>query len=165
MATPYPTREALREILHYDPETGFFTWLVNRKHVPTMGKRAGCTNKTTGYVFLLNFVAHRLAWIYMTGETPKGQIDHINGARDDNRFCNLRDVSRTINQQNMRRAFKTKRSGLPLGVFFTRRLPNAYMAQIVVRGKQFYIGSFQTPEAAHEAYLAAKRKRHDGCTI
>ena len=87
------TQEELKELLDYNPETGLFTWNVynNIKNKTT----AGTFND--GYIQIKIkqkiYQAHRLAWLYVYGEWPKGQIDHINGIRDDNRIENLRDVT------------------------------------------------------------------------
>jgi len=107
------------------------------------------------------FLAHRLAWFYVHGTWPVGEIDHINGDRSDNRIANLRDVSRLTNRQNMRRAQADNRSGL-LGVSLAN---NRCKASIRSGGKNHHLGYFSSPEAAHAAYVAAKRQRHDGCTI
>lgn len=119
-----------------------------------------------GYV---NFVlldwprlAHQVIWLYMTGELPKGRIDHINGNRADNRWENLRDVSANVNAQNRQKADKDAKIPL-LGVDSDR--PGRYRAKIVVNGKAKYLGRFPTPEMAHEVYLNAKRALHPGCTI
>lgn len=118
-----PTPESLRRVLSYSPETGIFRWL---KRTPDMfaddsamtpiarcavwnkrwaGKEAFTSDKGGGRkvtpVFGRLILAHRAAWAMYYGEWPKGQIDHISGDPSDNRISNLRDVSQTINAQNM----------------------------------------------------------------
>jgi hypothetical protein len=88
-------------------------------------------------------------------------VDHINGRRDDNRWCNLRDASRLVNQQNMRRAVAGSASGL-LGAHKKR---GKWSSQIKVRGVLVKLGIFETADQAHAAYLAAKRQLHEGCTL
>lgn len=131
------------------------------------GKVAGNTNHA-GYVRIglggaksNSYMAHRLAWLYMTGEWPVADIDHINGKRSDNRWVNLRSVSRSVNLQNQRVARSNNNTGL-LGVTRTR---GGFGAQIAAYGEQRWIGTFQTPEAAHAAYIAAKRVLHEGNTL
>ena len=165
MATPNLTAARLRELLHYNPDTGLFTWLVSTTRRIRVGAVAG-TLVTSGYVSIgvdrdLHR-AHRLAWLYVYGEWPKHDIDHINGNRSDNRIANLRDVTRTVNLQNIRSAHKDKQSATPLGVYADKK---KWAAAIRVNGERCRLGTFDTPEEAHAAYLDAKRKYHEGCTI
>ena len=157
------TAERLRELLHYDPETGVFTRLV-RSGPAKVGDAAG-TATTSGYIQIRvdggQYLAHRLAFLCMTGEWPSQFVDHVNGVRDDNRWSNLRPATPSENLQNVRRARADSQTGL-LGVSRDRQ---RFRAQIKVDGQHIYIGTFDTPEQAHAAYLAAKRKLHAGCTI
>jgi hypothetical protein len=97
----------------------------------------------------------------MTGAWPAGQVDHLNGARTDNRWTNLREATAAVNSQNQRVAYPRNKSGF-LGV---RAFRAGWTAQITVARKQVYLGNFSTPEAAHEAYVKAKRELHAGCTL
>src|SRR3972149_955610 len=92
----------------------------------------------------------------MMGEFPKGDIDHINGDRADNRIGNLRATSRSENMQNLKEAHKDNCTG-HLGVFKKR---HRFGAQIMVDGVKHKLGIYDTPQEAHEAYLEAKRKLH-----
>lgn len=114
-----------------------------------------------GHIYRL----HRLAILYMTGSMPDVSIDvdHINMIRTDNRFENLRCVSRKVNMQNKKLPSANNKSGF-LGVFLHKKLQR-YTAQIRINGKNTHLGVFDTPELAHEAYLAAKRKFHEGNTL
>ena len=156
-------QQRLRELLDYDAETGRFVWRQANKRVKA-GTVAGYVGND-GYVRIrasgTRFLAHRLAWFYVHGTWPAGEIDHINGDRSDNRIANLRDVSRLTNRQNMRRAQADNRSGL-LGVSLTN---NRCKASIRSGGKNHHLGYFASPEAAHAAYVAAKRQTHEGCTL
>lgn len=105
-------------------------------------------------------MAHRLAWFYVNGVWPKGHIDHIDGNKTNNSIDNLRDVSRSMNLQNQKKAHRGKSSGLPLGVHLSRG--GRFMAQLRVNGKNKSFGTFDTPESAHEAYLQAKEYYHPG---
>lgn len=163
MAKPILTAARLRELLHYDPETGFFTSKRGAGRVPTGARSGGL--KSQGYRYIeidgVKHKEHRLAWLYVTGEWPEHTIDHINGVRDDNRFMNLRDVSRSINKQNTRSSYACNPSGF-LGV---SRHQHLWQASIQINRKQKYLGRFKTPEEAHEAYLSAKRLLHEGNTL
>lgn len=156
------TAQRLRDLLHYDPETGIFTHrCVAGPRNP--GDLAGHAWK--GYwrvgVDYRTYTAHRLAWLYVTGNWPAAVIDHINGDGRDNRFCNLRDVSRQTNSEN-RRAAKAK-AGL-LGAHFVAHA-KLWRSMIATSGKRMHLGYFSTAEEAHSAYVAAKRRLHKGCTI
>lgn len=157
------TRDELAELLEYDPDTGVFTWKVNRGGCKA-GDIAG-SDHNRGYwqirVKGCRYLAHRLAFLLMTGAMPAGDVDHINGNRADNRWCNLRDVSRTLNNQNQRRAQKDNETGL-LGVSPHR---GRFKAQIRVNGKVRNLGLFDSPEVAHKVYLAHKRLMHPGNTL
>jgi hypothetical protein len=106
---------------------------------------------------------HRLAWILQTGNTPNGQIDHINGVRDDNRWVNLRDVTNQENAQNQRRP-KTDGTTGYLGVCWSPR-DQKYFAKINVDGCQKHLGYFSDAKEAHQKYLEAKRRLHPTCSI
>jgi hypothetical protein len=158
------TAQRLRELLHYDPETGLFTRLVVTCNKVKIGDVAGslhysgCLNiRVEGKIYQ----AHRLAWLYMTGAWPTSDIDHMNGRRADNRFCNLRDVERVVNNENQRSAKRSNKTGL-LGA---NPWQGRFMSQIQVRGKKIYLGMFDTAEEAHAAYLKAKRIHHEGNTL
>lgn len=171
MAKADLSADRLREILSYDPETGIFIWLKKtsrRANRIKIGSEAGCLCKTHGYVGIgvgagRSIPAHQLAWLYMTGEMPTMDIDHIDGNRANNRWANLRHVSRSINMQNVKRARADSAHGL-IGVELHRQ-SGLYHSRIKVSGRRKHLGYFKTPEEAHQAYLAAKRRLHEGCTI
>jgi hypothetical protein len=155
------TAARLRELLHYDPETGIFTHIARRQSV-VVGTVAG-NNAPNGYrkhkIEGRSYTGHRLAWLYLHGDWPVGDVDHINGIRHDNRIANLRDVSRKTNRENMRVAHGAV--GL-LGVSIKGK---KFRADIGVDNKNVMLGIFDTPEEAHAAYVHAKRQFHAGCTI
>lgn len=158
------TAARLRELLSYDQGTGVFTWRVRMNNLAA-GAVAGCLGSRGYWRIKVNkriYQAHRLAWLYVHGLWPNGDIDHVDGERANNVISNLRDVSQSVNGQNQRRAHsKNKSSGL-LGVSANR---GRWRAQILVAGKNITLGRFDTPELAYSAYLAAKREHHAGCTI
>ena len=158
------TAERLRELVHYCPETGEFTHLQSKGRKKA-GMRAGC-NVPSGYVTIMvdgfRTMAHRFAWLYVTGKWPVAEIDHIDGNKRNNAFSNLRDVSRSINTQNQKKAKRTSKTGY-LGVRY--HADDKFVAAITVNGKTKYLGVFKNPHEAHQAYLNAKRAIHDGCTI
>lgn len=110
-----------------------------------------------------SYSVHRIAWLYANGCEPSGEVDHIDGDKTNNRIGNLRDVTRTHNQENLRLPHKDNACGL-LGVCFNKK-NRKFIAQITIKGHLNYLGSFDSAESAHEAYLTVKRKQHVGCTI
>lgn len=171
-ATPKPkrpihelTQSLLKSLMAYDKDTGVFTWMVNRQGHAKAGSLAGTISTSTGYLDLFiagrRYGAHRVAWLYEHGKFPEGEIDHINGIRDDNRIENLRDVSTGVNRQNQRKAHKGSRTGV-LGV---RPNGRGFEASIQTDGKQITLGTYPTIAMAEAAYLAGKRRLHVGCTL
>lgn len=165
MATANLTAARLRELLSYDPQTGEL-----RRRVPAGGQKVGdlAGSITRRGYRLVNIdghrvMAHRLAWLYMTGEHPSGVIDHKDGDSLNNRFDNLRDVTQAVNLQNQRKPRSPNRSGV-LGVWFDKRR-GTWQSDIGFDGKRIRLGAFKTIEDAQAAYIAAKRKYHPGCTI
>lgn len=160
------TADRLRDLMLYDQETGFLRWKRNPPRATKDGAAGRLDND--GYrrvrVDRRDYVAHRLAWLYVHGEWPAHQIDHINGDKTDNRLANLRDVPHAINVQNIRRAATGKKSCSLLGAF-KHRQTNRWQARIRLKGKVISLGYFDTPEQANAAYVEGKRRLHEGCTI
>lgn len=159
--------ERLRELLNYDPLSGNLTWKIRTSNRIKVGDIAGAL-LLTGYLSISIdgklHRAHRLVWLWVYGVWPDAELDHINGVRTDNRIANLRDVTSSMNQQNLRSARGGTHSGL-LGVHKTDKVNKKWRASIKVDGKEKHIGIFFTKEAAQIAYLDVKRKLHVGCTI
>jgi len=162
MAKPNITAERLRQLLHYDPETGIFTWLIDRTTIKA-GEIAGTFDKSCGYIRIRadgkKYLAHRLAWLFIYGKWPKNGIDHRDGNTQNNRWNNLRDVTQSVNMQNQR---KPRGKNKFLGVS-----PNGkrWKAHIQVHGTRIHLGTHDTPEQAQTVYLEAKRKLHEGNTL
>lgn len=167
MAAAILTQARLQELLNYDPETGFFTWRVSRQGNSKAGDRAGWQRKD-GYVRIKvaqhSEWAHRLAWLYVYGSWPLNQIDHINGDPSDNRIANLRDVEPRINMQNERKGRRRKCGGSLIGAHWST-VWSRWKSSISTDGKSVHLGWFDTEQEAHNAYVVAKRRFHDGCTI
>jgi len=157
----------LTEVLEYNKETGRFYWKVSTSNRAKIGNEAGHYHHATGYIYISidgkNYRAHRLAWLYVNGIFPSCKIDHINGCKSDNSIANLRDVSHSVNMQNIRAARSDNYSQL-LGAHHYKKT-GQWTSQIQIGKKKLYLGLFDTPEAAHAAYLFKKRELHEGCTI
>lgn len=157
---PMPNSERLRALLHYDLATGEFTRAVTTAPRAKAGAIAGGERKD-GYrricVDGTDYFAHRLAWLYVTGTVPDGEIDHINGNPRDNRIANLRCVTHGQNTLNSRQR-PPGVSGLR-GVTLHKKT-GLWNARIRIDGKQSSLGYFKSPEQAKAAYEAAVLEVH-----
>jgi len=149
------TQTELKELLHYNPETGISTWIPrpldlfsrlcagktwNTRYA---GKPAGCVNKTTGYLQILIYgkiyKSHRLAFLYMEGQFPKDQVDHVNHIRSDNRWKNLREVNRQENNRNQ--SLPRNNTSGHVGVYWNKNRKK-WQSRIKVSGKLAHLGYF-----------------------
>jgi hypothetical protein len=150
------SHDYLIRVLNYNPDTGIFTRIANSPK--KNGKQAGHLDYY-GYVRIrvnyLRYMAHRLAWFYIYKEWPKNKIDHINRIRNDNRICNLRDVSDLENSTNTNISKKNK-SGYK-GVLW-RSKKSRWEAYICVNKKNNYIGMYKNKEDAIKARKEAEIK-------
>lgn len=149
------TQARLKELLHYDPETGIFTWLVAKGRCPK-GKKAGVV-KENGYISIgvdgKYYYAHRLAYLYMTGDWPPVLVDHANRDPSDNSWPNLRPATCTQNHANKIGYGSTGFKGV-------RPDKKKWMARIGINGRTRYIGVFATPEEANSAFA----REAENCT-
>lgn len=156
------TAEYVRHLLDYDAETGVFTWRNPNTHLVKPGGIAGSRGPKGSWAISIDnkkHLAHRLAWLYVYGEHPPGQIDHIDRDRLNNRISNLRLATPSQNRQNIAKPNKNSTSGY-LGVF---RHGQGWIAQIKVSGKLKRLGKYVDPESASAAYWRAKRELHEFC--
>lgn len=173
-AKALPSKEVLRQLLRYEPDTGKLFW---KERLPEMfregniGKNAACKvwngryagNRADrkgkyGYcqvrIFDVTYYAHRITWIILNGEIPKGyEIDHINGERSDNVLANLRLVSRAENSRNLKRP-KSNSSG-SIGV---RQEKGKWAATIVFESRKIFLGYFDEKDQAIKARRDAQQK-------
>lgn len=154
------TAERLRELLHYSPETGVFTWKKRRGGSAKPGNVAGRLNDNGYWRIRVDgpeYFGHRLAWLYVHGVWPDAEIDHIDRNRANNRIDNLRQATRWENCQNTPpRPTGTSRYR---GVSFEARR-SLWRAQIARRGRNAFLGYFDTEEEAFAAYVAAVKMLH-----
>lgn len=154
---PRLTQERLTAVLYYDEFTGVFTRRLSRGNLYQQGDTAG-RSTFYGYSVIsvdgVEYLAHRLAWLYVHGSWPIEDIDHINGVRTDNFISNLRDVSPTINMQNRRKCSRNNRCGV-LGVCW-HKATKKWRACIRFGGRQKSLGYFHTVADAYEARKAAE---------
>lgn len=153
------THADLRKALAYDPETGLFTWRVSRGSVkPGVHAARSACRYTAVRMDGKRYYAHRLAFLWMTGCWPEGDVDHIDGDGTNNRWSNLREATQSQNNGNQRLRSDSV-TGFK-GVGYVRK-DRAYRARLRVGGKQLALGYFKTPEAAYAAYCVAA-KAHFG---
>jgi hypothetical protein len=148
----------LQSALDYNPDTGVFTWKDAGRRTDLNGKVAG-VDDGRGYLLIkidqVYYKAHRLAWLYVTGEWPLGEIDHRNEIKGDNRFSNLREASRIQNAWNTG-AHKNNTSGHK-GVDLSY---GKWRARIRVGSKRVNLGVFDSAEDASAAYERAAAQHH-----
>ena len=149
------TQKELKRILHYNPETGDFTWKVSYVAGQNIGQIADTTIKIGYSVIKINnrvHFAHRLAFLYMTGVFPENTVDHIDHNRANNVWSNLISVTHKINMKNQSKA-KNNSSGMT-GVIW-HKLRKKWQAYIRINKKRIHLGNYNTEEEAHEIYQKA----------
>lgn len=146
------TAEKLRILVSYDPKTGIFTWKKPRPNCTPGVICGGLKPSSHGYLVIRveqrDYLAHRLAWLYMMGEWPPYDVDHINMDKLDNRWVNLRAATRSQNKANV--GLKSTNTTGYKGVYKDRY--NRWISRIMKDYKKIHIGSFGTAEEAHAAY-------------
>lgn len=151
------TQLRLKELLNYDPESGIFTWRVNRRGMATAGSRAGYI-QPSGYRYIKVdgklYRASRLAWLFIEGYFPEHEIDHINRLRYDDRWKNLRHVTRQCNVRNCGNS-RNNTSGIK-GVGWFRQTEK-WRVRIVVNKKSHSLGYYGDFNDAVCARLAAEQ--------
>lgn len=160
--------ETLRELLEYNPNTGKLKWrsrglsyFGNNSRVCKIwntkcaGKEVGSSSYSYVRVSLnsISYKGHRVAWAIYYGEWPKGQLDHINGVKTDNRIVNLREVFGNGNSKNMPKQ-RNNTSGV-VGVYWFKR-DNLWKAQIQVNNKSIHLGYFTNKQDAINARKQAE---------
>jgi len=128
------TQKRLKTLLHYNPQTGIFTRKIAPSNNTKIGDEVGYV-KNNGYIGInldyKKYYAHRLAWLYLYGEYPPNDIDHINRDRADNRAINLRPATRSENSFNTK--FSKANTSGHRGVTWNKRR-NKWQAQLTFKG-------------------------------
>lgn len=146
------TQNELKQLLHYSPKTGLFVWRVNRGRVRA-GDKAGTMNYSeydSGHIAICIsrqlYYAHRLAVLYMTGLMPTEEVDHIDGDGTNNRWNNLRCVSRVVNGRNCRQKANLAKSGE--SCVYWRPDRGYYQVKVRTSTKRITVSGLSTIEAA-----------------
>lgn len=152
------TQEELKKKIYYNPKLGKFYWIEASGSASEGDEACAITN---GYVTIkLNgklFQAHRLAWLYKTGEMPIYNIDHINGIRTDNRFCNLRDA--TQSQNCMNQGISANNSSGYKGVSWHKKT-GKWQVACKIKTKHYYLGVYDTAIQASRVYQEFAKTHH-----
>lgn len=153
------TQEIVRKYFRYDPETGKFfrILLCDRWGNETEMCREVTTLGSRGYIEVYIdkklYKVHRLVFLYTNGEWPD-HVDHINGDRSDNRWCNLRSVTRSENMKN--RAIGSNNTSGVMGVTWCEQF-GKWRVRINVNGDRMSLGLYSSFEDAVTARLGAER--------
>lgn len=147
----------LKSLLHYNPDSGIFTRVVDQGPCRAGEVAGGMQNR--GYLRIAvsgeRHLAHRLAWLYMTGEWPPVHVDHKNGVRTDNRWDNLRSADRSQNQWN-----RPAQSDNSCGYKNICKSKKSWRIRIEHKGKAKEVYGFETPEDAHEFACLMREMMH-----
>jgi hypothetical protein len=147
------TQAQLKQALFYDSVTGLFRWISRRKNV-RVGAIAGNFRRYVSIKLDQKvYMAHRLAWLYMTGRWPDNEIDHKDTNKHNNRWSNLREATRVQNAHNAR-PMKNKKYTSLKGVTYAKGR-RKWQAGIKIKGRLVGLGYFDSAEAAHAAYAQA----------
>lgn len=156
-----PDKETIISNLSYNINTGIIVWKKDRRTGKVKaGEVAGWDNGNGYRRIEINgqrAYAHHIAWLLLTGEWPADEIDHINGNPHDNRPCNLRQASRYENNRNTRTR-KHNSCGIK-GITYDARY-GVWYARITLNKKRTHLGSFETSQAAYQAYCDAAKRMH-----
>lgn len=147
----------MRDLFSYEAETGHLISKYTEAPAgsPNQFGHLAVTVRVSGRV--RTFLVHRIAWLLAYGDWPEGQLDHKNGVPTDNRLCNLRAC--THGQNMMNRKAQSNLTGFK-GVYRGNSIKPRYRAEVTANGKKYGLGTFDTPEEAHQAYLSAAARLH-----
>ena len=151
------TQDRLKFLFRYEENTGNFIRLIKTAKRSKIGEIAGTQHNKGYWIIMVDgviYLAHRLAWLYMTGQWPDDQVDHIDMDRKNNKWSNLREATQTDNQGNKRVRLDSKNK--LKGVF---KSGSKFWSSIRHSGKTTYLGTFDCPAAAHFAYTIAAHER------
>ena len=156
-----PTQQNLKLLCHYDPITGVFkrirkiTWVGNIINSESIPNKVTCFGYYQLNIFGRPYAVHRLIFLYVTGRFPERDVDHINGDRTDNRWVNLREVTRRENMMNV--GIRSNNTTGVTGVS-KRKDTGKYIAYVDIEGQRIRLGNFDTLDAATEARAKASEQ-------
>ncbi len=154
-------QQTVKNLFYYDAESGRLLWRKGNGRNVKPWQEAKSPNGHGYYTAKIkgkSYLAHRLAWLYVHGSLPNGDLDHKNRIRNDNRLCNLRQVSRTDNCQNISVPSHNK-SG-HIGVSWIKS-HQAWTVYIKVDKKNKWLGYFKDLDEAVAARKAGEAKYYN----
>lgn len=150
------TQDEAMKLFAYDPITGKLTRAVARGARYKAGDDAGSIDET-GYrrvrVKGVDYYAHRLIWLIVTGNWPTNTIDHRDHNKLNNRFSNLRDVTHAVNMGNFPRVGNTGLRGIT-------KVGSKFQVTLWLFGKTVTIGRYKDIETAELVSEAARDMRN-----
>lgn len=155
----------LIKMLYYDKDSGIFTWIVNRGKTTKVGDIAGTLTKRKYIRIKINsigYLAHRLAWFYVTGSWPENQIDHKDTIKYHNWFDNLRNVTNTQNKQNQQTAQSNNNSESNMCGVTYRKDNKKWRVCLRIDRKLLHFGHFNTQLEAENKCIEMRRKYMEG---
>lgn len=155
------TADRVRQVLHYNPDTGVFTWKETLSRRAVKGKVAGVV-ANNGYIHIGVdegvYLAHRLAWLYVYGVWPTKEVDHINQRKTDNRISNLREVTRAENMQNRSKVRADNSTGAT-GVYWCKQR-DRWLVKVSINGKTVQVGRYKDFDEAVSARKEAVKQHY-----
>lgn len=148
------TAEHLRKVLHYDPATGSWRWLVTLSNRAVAGSSAGSLRKRGDITIRIGGVeykSHRLAYLYMTGSWPADQVDHRDRVRSHNWWTNIRPADNSQNGANKPVRSDSKTGVKNVAYYPDKSKANPYVAFGQRQGKRVWLGAYPSVEAAAAA--------------
>lgn len=156
--------ERVAELVRYEPETGNFYYTTRRSNACRKDGIAGTNGPRGDRILRMDgktYLAHRVAFVLMTGKWPSFDVDHIDGNPSNNKWENLRDISHKMNSYNVHKVPSHKKHSNLLGAQWCAQ-GGFWKTEIMVEGKRFRLGTFDTEAEASAAYMQAKRDMHPG---
>ena len=160
MLKPDFTIDRLRELISYDPIIGDMFWKTQHTNRIVVGQKINGKMKLGHLRVGINrkrYLAHRIAWFHYYGKWPTKNLDHKDGNAGNNAIDNLRECTQAQNLWN--RNVQCNNLVSLKGVSRDNRR-GTWFSRICVKGKIHFLGKFNTPEEAHQAYIKAAKKLH-----
>jgi len=154
-------QETIKKLFHYDAESGMLLWRKGNNRNVKPWQEAKSSNGHGYYNVKIDgksYLVHRLIWLYVYGNFPKEDIDHKNRIKNDNRLCNLRDVSRTDNCQNISLPNHNKSGHIGVSWFKSH---NCWTVYVKVDKKNKWLGNYKNLDDAIAARKAGEKQYYN----